>query len=89
LVSIHISTNSFDHFFSSFTNSFENNFYFRGVQRMEAMLFAVDKINNDTNLLNNITLGVNIQVIYFEKKIQKNMILKKHFFVQFYLKLLL
>ena len=56
---------------------------------MEAMLFAVDKINNDTNLLNNITLGVNIQVIYFEKKIQKNMILKKHFFGQFYLKLLL
>ncbi|XP_023340090.1 metabotropic glutamate receptor, partial [Eurytemora carolleeae] len=35
--------------------------YNRGVQRMEAMLFAVDKINNDTNLLNNITLGVNIQ----------------------------
>ena len=38
---------------------------------MEAMLFAVDKINNDTNLLNNITLGVNIQVIYFETKMQE------------------
>ena len=47
---------------------------------MEAMLFAVDKINNDTNLLNNITLGVNIQVIYFEKKFKKNMNLKKNIF---------
>ncbi len=34
----------------------------RGLQRMEAMLFAVDKINNDPTILPNITLGVNIQV---------------------------
>ena len=51
---------------------------------MEAMLFAVDKINNDTNLLNNITLGVNIQVIYFEKKIQEKYdSQKKHFWGSF------
>ena len=30
---------------------------------MEAMLFAVDKINNDPTILPNITLGVNIQVM--------------------------
>ncbi|XP_076042136.1 metabotropic glutamate receptor-like [Oratosquilla oratoria] len=34
--------------------------YDRGLQRLEAMLYAVDLINNDTNLLPNITLGVNI-----------------------------
>ena len=32
---------------------------------MEAMLFAVDKINNDPAILPNITLGVNIQVSNF------------------------
>ena len=31
---------------------------------MEAMLFAVDKINNDPTILPNITLGVNIQVMH-------------------------
>ncbi|XP_044742127.1 metabotropic glutamate receptor [Chrysoperla carnea] len=34
--------------------------YNRGVQRLEAMMFAVDKINKDKNILPNITLGVNI-----------------------------
>ena len=34
--------------------------YNRGLQRLEAMLYAVDLINNDTSLLPNITLGVNI-----------------------------
>ncbi|XP_067129619.1 metabotropic glutamate receptor [Centruroides vittatus] len=29
----------------------------RGIQRLEAMLFAIDKINNDPNLLRNIKLG--------------------------------
>uniref|UniRef100_T1K818 Uncharacterized protein n=1 Tax=Tetranychus urticae TaxID=32264 RepID=T1K818_TETUR len=29
----------------------------KGIQRMEAMLYAVDMINNDTNLLPNLTLG--------------------------------
>ena len=47
---------------------------------MEAMLFAVDKINNDTNLLNNITLGVNIQVIYFETKMQEKKWFSKNIF---------
>ncbi|XP_077983546.1 metabotropic glutamate receptor 3-like [Glandiceps talaboti] len=32
----------------------------RGVQRLEAMLFAVDEINKDKTLLPNITIGVNI-----------------------------
>jgi metabotropic glutamate receptor 3 len=34
--------------------------YNRGVQRLEAMLYAVDKVNNDTNLLRNIKIGVHI-----------------------------
>lgn len=34
--------------------------YNRGVQRLEAMLFAVDKINADKSILPNITLGVHI-----------------------------
>lgn len=34
--------------------------YNRGVQRLEAMLYAVDKVNNDKNLLPNTTIGVNI-----------------------------
>ncbi|XP_013401727.1 metabotropic glutamate receptor-like, partial [Lingula anatina] len=32
----------------------------KGIQRMEAMLYAVDKINNDDSILPNITLGVHI-----------------------------
>lgn len=32
----------------------------RGVQRLEAMLFAVDEINKDTSLLPGVTLGVHI-----------------------------
>uniref|UniRef100_A0A1A9WYC5 G-protein coupled receptors family 3 profile domain-containing protein n=1 Tax=Glossina brevipalpis TaxID=37001 RepID=A0A1A9WYC5_9MUSC len=34
--------------------------YNRGVQRLEAMLYAVDRINNDQSILPNITLGVHI-----------------------------
>ncbi|XP_069165254.1 LOW QUALITY PROTEIN: metabotropic glutamate receptor-like [Procambarus clarkii] len=34
--------------------------YDRGLQRLEAMLYAVDLINNDPNILPNITLGVHI-----------------------------
>lgn len=34
--------------------------YNRGLQRLEAMLYAVDLINNDKKLLPNISLGVNI-----------------------------
>uniref|UniRef100_A0A1B0BVC9 G-protein coupled receptors family 3 profile domain-containing protein n=1 Tax=Glossina palpalis gambiensis TaxID=67801 RepID=A0A1B0BVC9_9MUSC len=34
--------------------------YNRGVQRLEAMLYAVDRINHDQNILPNITLGVHI-----------------------------
>lgn len=34
--------------------------YHRGVQRLEAMMYAVDIINDDPNILPNITLGVNI-----------------------------
>lgn len=34
--------------------------YNRGVQRLEAMLYAVDRVNNDTTLLPNITIGVHI-----------------------------
>ena len=33
----------------------------RGTERMEAMLYAIDKINNDTNLLPNFTLGYDIR----------------------------
>ncbi|XP_017876533.1 metabotropic glutamate receptor isoform X2 [Ceratina calcarata] len=36
------------------------NVYNRGVQRLEAMLFAVDQINNDGKILPGITLGVHI-----------------------------
>ncbi|KAH8323927.1 hypothetical protein KR074_003157, partial [Drosophila pseudoananassae] len=34
--------------------------YNRGVQRLEAMLYAIDRVNNDTNILPGITLGVHI-----------------------------
>lgn len=34
--------------------------YNRGVQRLEAMLYAVDRVNNDPTLLPNITIGVHI-----------------------------
>lgn len=34
--------------------------YNRGVQRLEAMLYAVDRVNNDESLLPNITIGVHI-----------------------------
>lgn len=34
--------------------------YDRGLQRLEAMLYAVDLINNNTSILPNITLGVHI-----------------------------
>lgn len=34
--------------------------YNRGLQRVEAMLFAVDQINNDKNILKGIKLGVNV-----------------------------
>lgn len=34
--------------------------YHRGVQRLEAMMFAIDRINNDTRILPNISLGVHI-----------------------------
>lgn len=34
--------------------------YDRGLQRLEAMLYAIDKINRDDNLLKGITLGANI-----------------------------
>lgn len=30
----------------------------KGIQRLEAMLYAIDKINNDTEILSNVTLGV-------------------------------
>lgn len=33
----------------------------RGVERMEAMLYAIDLINNDTTLLPNVTLGFDIR----------------------------
>ena len=33
----------------------------RGIQRAEAMLFAIDKINNDTNILPGIVLGADIR----------------------------
>lgn len=34
--------------------------YYRGLQRLEAMMFAVDKINNDPSILPGIKIGVNI-----------------------------
>lgn len=34
--------------------------YHRGVQRLEAMLFAVDEINRDEEILPDVTLGVHI-----------------------------
>ncbi|XP_054745960.1 metabotropic glutamate receptor-like [Anastrepha obliqua] len=34
--------------------------YNRGVHRLEAMLYAIDRVNNDTSLLPDITLGVHI-----------------------------
>ena len=34
--------------------------YDRGLQRLEAMLYAIDLINQDTKILPNLTLGVNI-----------------------------
>lgn len=37
-----------------------NKVYYRGVQRLEAMMFAVDKINKDNTILPGLTLGVNI-----------------------------
>jgi len=36
------------------------NIYHRGIQRLEAMLFAVDQINQEANVLPGITLGVHI-----------------------------
>ncbi|XP_078046873.1 metabotropic glutamate receptor-like [Augochlora pura] len=36
------------------------NVYHRGVQRLEAMLFAIDQINNNRTILPGITLGVHI-----------------------------
>lgn len=32
----------------------------RGIQRLEAMLFAIDRINSDKNLLPGVSLGVHI-----------------------------
>lgn len=32
----------------------------KGIQRLEAMMYAVDRINNDTSLLPNITIGVHV-----------------------------
>ncbi|XP_076261780.1 metabotropic Glutamate Receptor [Rhynchophorus ferrugineus] len=34
--------------------------YHRGIQRMEAMMFAIDRINADPNILPNITIGAHI-----------------------------
>lgn len=34
--------------------------YYRGLQRLEAMMFAIDTINADKNILPGLTLGVNI-----------------------------
>ncbi|TDG39737.1 hypothetical protein AWZ03_013841 [Drosophila navojoa] len=34
--------------------------YNRGVQRLEAMLYAIDRVNNDANILPGITIGVHI-----------------------------
>ncbi|KAH8361312.1 hypothetical protein KR084_008914 [Drosophila pseudotakahashii] len=34
--------------------------YNRGVQRLEAMLYAIDRVNNDSNILPGITIGVHI-----------------------------
>nr|CAI5860294.1 unnamed protein product [Callosobruchus analis] len=34
--------------------------YHRGVQRLEAMMFAIDSINKNPNILPNVTLGVHI-----------------------------
>ncbi|EDW50941.1 GM26815 [Drosophila sechellia] len=34
--------------------------YNRGVQRLEAMLYAIDRVNNDPNILPGITIGVHI-----------------------------
>ena len=33
----------------------------RGLERLEAMLFAIDKINNDTTLLPNLTIGYDVR----------------------------
>ena len=33
----------------------------RGLERLEAMLFAIDKINNDANLLPNLTVGYDVR----------------------------
>ena len=32
----------------------------RGLERLEAMLFAIDRINNDTSLLPNLTIGYDV-----------------------------
>lgn len=42
------------------TSSCSSTIYNRGIQRLEAMLYAVDLINDDHKLLPNVTLGVNI-----------------------------
>jgi hypothetical protein len=34
--------------------------YNRGVQRLEAMLYAIDRVNNDPDILPNIKIGVHI-----------------------------
>ena len=39
----------------------------RGLERLEAMLFAIDRINNDTNLLPNLTIGYDVRGYLFRR----------------------